>query len=153
MYFVNDEYFTDFLRVFGRVCCDISWFFKINIAIQFGHNKAETETSESVTMSGVDRFTLPTQGDAVLELWRSKMAEGVLSYTHFQDYWRVIVPRIYSPQPNRTCLGKLLSLILNILTVILIILSLIIIFNVMLLNRTGLGKFLLLAVFIQFWYT
>ncbi|KAG6465522.1 hypothetical protein O3G_MSEX015204 [Manduca sexta] len=32
------------------------------------------------------------------------MADGVLSPAHFQDHWRVTVPRIYSPQPNRTCL-------------------------------------------------
>lgn len=56
-------------------------------------------------MSDIDRFTLPARADAVVELWRTKMAEGVLSYAHFQDHWRVIVPRIYSPQPNRTCLG------------------------------------------------
>ncbi|XP_041969901.1 E3 ubiquitin-protein ligase UBR1 isoform X2 [Aricia agestis] len=49
-------------------------------------------------------FTLPSRADAVVELWRTKMAEGVLSSTHFQDHWRVTVPRIYSPQPNRTCL-------------------------------------------------
>ncbi|CAG9782491.1 unnamed protein product [Diatraea saccharalis] len=33
-----------------------------------------------------------------------KLAEGVLSPSHFQDHWRVTVPRIYSPQPNRTSL-------------------------------------------------
>ncbi|KAF9824715.1 hypothetical protein SFRURICE_010322 [Spodoptera frugiperda] len=51
-----------------------------------------------------DRFTLPGRGDAVVELWRSKMEEGVLAPAHFLDHWRVTVPRIYSPQPNRTCL-------------------------------------------------
>ncbi|KAF9424340.1 hypothetical protein HW555_000479 [Spodoptera exigua] len=49
-------------------------------------------------------FTLPGRGDAVVELWRSKMEEGVLAPAHFLDHWRVTVPRIYSPQPNRTCL-------------------------------------------------
>ncbi|KOB73078.1 putative ubiquitin ligase E3 alpha [Operophtera brumata] len=33
------------------------------------------------------------------------MKEGVLTPSHFQEHWRVVVPRIYSPQPNRTCLG------------------------------------------------
>ncbi|PZC74297.1 hypothetical protein B5X24_HaOG207989 [Helicoverpa armigera] len=32
------------------------------------------------------------------------MEEGVLAPAHFLDHWRVTVPRIYSPQPNRTCL-------------------------------------------------
>ncbi|XP_068622953.1 E3 ubiquitin-protein ligase UBR1 [Battus philenor] len=49
-------------------------------------------------------FTLPARADAVVELWRTKLAEGVLSHAHFQDHWRVTVPRIFSPQPNRTYL-------------------------------------------------
>ncbi|CAK1542493.1 unnamed protein product [Leptosia nina] len=59
---------------------------------------------ETADMIPADRFTLPARGDAVVELWRSKMAEGLLSPSHFQDHWRITVPRIYSPQPNRTCL-------------------------------------------------
>ncbi|XP_050551881.1 E3 ubiquitin-protein ligase UBR1 isoform X3 [Spodoptera frugiperda] len=55
-------------------------------------------------MGADDWFTLPGRGDAVVELWRSKMEEGVLAPAHFLDHWRVTVPRIYSPQPNRTCL-------------------------------------------------
>lgn len=57
-------------------------------------------------MNMSDRFTLPGRADAVVELWRSRMEEGVLAPAHFQDHWRVTVPRIYSPQPNRTCLGE-----------------------------------------------
>ncbi|CAH2244029.1 jg16690 [Pararge aegeria aegeria] len=52
----------------------------------------------------LNMFTLTARADAVLDLWRTKLAEGVLSPAHFQDHWRVTVPRIYSPQPNRTCL-------------------------------------------------
>nr|XP_049697371.1 E3 ubiquitin-protein ligase UBR1 isoform X3 [Helicoverpa armigera] len=54
--------------------------------------------------NAVLKFTLPGRADAVVELWRSKMEEGVLAPAHFLDHWRVTVPRIYSPQPNRTCL-------------------------------------------------
>lgn len=54
----------------------------------------------------VGRNILPARADEVLELWRTKMQEGVLSPAHFLDHWRVTVPRIYSPQPNRTCLGE-----------------------------------------------
>ncbi|XP_073954798.1 ubr1 ubiquitin ligase isoform X3 [Choristoneura fumiferana] len=50
------------------------------------------------------KFTLPAKADAVVELWRTKMAEGVLAPSYFMDHWRVTVPRIYSPQPNRSCL-------------------------------------------------
>ncbi|XP_060806415.1 E3 ubiquitin-protein ligase UBR1 [Amyelois transitella] len=62
------------------------------------------ESMEEEMLVATDRFTLPARADAVVELWRSKMAEGVLAPSHFQDHWRVTVPRIYSPQPNRTCL-------------------------------------------------
>lgn len=65
-------------------------------------------SSDIVSMC--DRFTLPGRGDAVVELWRSKMEEGVLAPAHFLDHWRVTVPRIYSPQPNRTCLGEFFKL-------------------------------------------
>ncbi|XP_075982328.1 ubr1 ubiquitin ligase isoform X2 [Anticarsia gemmatalis] len=50
------------------------------------------------------RFTLPSRADAVVELWKTKMEEGALAPAHFLDHWRVTVPRIYSPQPNRSCL-------------------------------------------------
>ncbi|XP_047998255.1 LOW QUALITY PROTEIN: E3 ubiquitin-protein ligase UBR1 [Leguminivora glycinivorella] len=64
----------------------------------------ESMEDDSADMIPADRFTLPAKADAVVELWRAKMAEGVLSPAHFQDHWRVTVPRIYSPQPNRSCL-------------------------------------------------
>ncbi|KAJ2945313.1 hypothetical protein O0L34_g9400 [Tuta absoluta] len=63
-----------------------------------------SESRETEGRSIAARFTLPARADAVVEQWRAKMAEGVLSPAHFQDHWRVTVPRIYSPQPNRTCL-------------------------------------------------
>ncbi|XP_022823526.1 E3 ubiquitin-protein ligase UBR1 isoform X2 [Spodoptera litura] len=60
--------------------------------------------ADSALMGTEDRFALPSRGEAVVELWRSKMEEGVLAPAHFLDHWRVNVPSIYSPQPNTTCL-------------------------------------------------
>ncbi|XP_050682744.1 E3 ubiquitin-protein ligase UBR1 isoform X2 [Leptidea sinapis] len=64
----------------------------------------ESMEEDSPEMIPADRFTLPACADAVVEQWRTKMDEGVLSQAHFQDHWRVTVPRIYSPQSNRSCL-------------------------------------------------
>ncbi|KAH9628503.1 hypothetical protein HF086_017329 [Spodoptera exigua] len=75
-------------------------------SMEEGRKRGSEQCScDIVTMCDTcDRFTLPGRGDAVVELWRSKMEEGVLAPAHFLDHWRVTVPRIYSPQPNRTCL-------------------------------------------------
>ncbi|GBP60009.1 E3 ubiquitin-protein ligase UBR1 [Eumeta japonica] len=51
-----------------------------------------------------DRFEVPARAAAVVELWREKMEAGLLSPTHFQEHWRVTVPRIFSPLPNRSIL-------------------------------------------------
>ncbi|CAH2087795.1 unnamed protein product [Euphydryas editha] len=55
-------------------------------------------------MSDIDRAPLPVLADAVVALWRAKLTAGVLSPSLVQDHFRLIVPRIYSPKPNRTCL-------------------------------------------------
>ncbi|XP_047516018.1 E3 ubiquitin-protein ligase UBR1 isoform X1 [Pieris napi] len=72
----------------------------VQVEVEVGDESMEDETPDMIP---ADRFTLPARGDAVVELWRTKMEEGVLAPTHFQDHWRITVPRIYSPQPNRTC--------------------------------------------------
>ncbi|XP_045504697.1 E3 ubiquitin-protein ligase UBR1 isoform X2 [Colias croceus] len=73
----------------------------VQVEVEVGDESMEDDAPEMIP---ADRYTLPARGDAIVELWRTKMAEGVLSPTHFQDHWRITVPRIYSPQPNRTCL-------------------------------------------------
>ncbi|XP_037303445.1 E3 ubiquitin-protein ligase UBR1 isoform X2 [Manduca sexta] len=73
----------------------------VQLEVEVGDDSMEDDAADMIP---ADRFTLPARADAVVELWRSKMADGVLSPAHFQDHWRVTVPRIYSPQPNRTCL-------------------------------------------------
>ncbi|XP_048481465.1 E3 ubiquitin-protein ligase UBR1 [Plutella xylostella] len=66
--------------------------------------EAEDSMEEDTNMLPTDKFTMPTRADEVVELWRGKLADGSMSPNDFQDHWRVTVPRIYSPQPNRTCL-------------------------------------------------
>ena len=39
-----------------------------------------------------------------VEIWNQKLTSGVLSCTHFKEHWRIWVPKIYSPEPNRSCL-------------------------------------------------
>ncbi|KAL4703355.1 hypothetical protein ACJJTC_013121 [Scirpophaga incertulas] len=73
----------------------------VQLEVEVGEESMEEDTPE---MLPPDRYTLPARAYGVVELWRGKLAEGVLSPNHFQDHWRVAVPRIYSPQPNRTCL-------------------------------------------------
>ncbi|XP_026318050.1 E3 ubiquitin-protein ligase UBR1 [Hyposmocoma kahamanoa] len=73
----------------------------VQLEVEVGDEPMEEDAADMIP---ADRFTLPARADAVVELWRAKMTEGVLSPAHFQDHWRVTVPRIYSPQPNRTCL-------------------------------------------------
>ncbi|KAM3966089.1 LOW QUALITY PROTEIN: ubr1 ubiquitin ligase [Aphomia sociella] len=73
----------------------------VELEVEVGDESMEDDNTEMIP---ADRFTLPARAFAVVELWRAKMAEGVLSPAHFHDHWRVTVPRIYSPQPNRTCL-------------------------------------------------
>ncbi|XP_052749909.1 E3 ubiquitin-protein ligase UBR1 isoform X2 [Galleria mellonella] len=75
----------------------------VELEVEVADESIEVEV-DNADMIPADRFTLPARADAVVELWRAKMAEGVLSPAHFHDHWRVTVPRIYSPQPNRTCL-------------------------------------------------
>ncbi|CAH0663514.1 unnamed protein product [Chilo suppressalis] len=73
----------------------------VQLEVEVGDESMEEDAPEMIPS---DRFTLPARAEAVVELWRMKLAEGVLSPSHFQDHWRVTVPKIYSPQPNRTCL-------------------------------------------------
>ncbi|XP_049878281.1 E3 ubiquitin-protein ligase UBR1 isoform X3 [Pectinophora gossypiella] len=73
----------------------------VQLEVEVGDEPMEEDAQD---MLPVDRFQLPARAVAVLELWRTKSKERVLSPAHFQDHWRIAVPRIYSPQPNRTCL-------------------------------------------------
>lgn len=46
----------------------------------------------------------PDSSKPCVEVWNDKLARGVLSCTHFKEHWRIWVPKIYSPEPNRNCL-------------------------------------------------
>lgn len=39
-----------------------------------------------------------------VELWNIKLEQGILVGVHFKDFWRKHVPKIYSPEPNQSCL-------------------------------------------------
>ncbi|XP_066999318.2 E3 ubiquitin-protein ligase UBR2 isoform X2 [Anabrus simplex] len=39
-----------------------------------------------------------------VEIWMEKLKQGILSTTHFQEHWRIWVPKIYSPEPKGSCL-------------------------------------------------
>lgn len=41
----------------------------------------------------------------VIAKWNEKLEKGVLSSSHFKEYWRTWVPRIYSPSINESCLN------------------------------------------------
>lgn len=49
------------------------------------------------------RTTVNTQ--EVVEKWMEKFKEGVLNANHFKEFWRVWVPRIYSPSLNESSLN------------------------------------------------
>ncbi|XP_022906723.2 E3 ubiquitin-protein ligase UBR2 [Onthophagus taurus] len=40
----------------------------------------------------------------IVKKWMEKFEEGVLSSSHFKEYWRTWVPRLYSPGMNDNCL-------------------------------------------------
>lgn len=40
-----------------------------------------------------------------IKKWQEIFKKGMLSSSHFKEYWRVKVPRIYSPSPNESCLN------------------------------------------------
>ncbi|XP_063240177.1 E3 ubiquitin-protein ligase UBR2 [Bacillus rossius redtenbacheri] len=46
----------------------------------------------------------PNSFRPVVDTWMEKLEKGILSPTHFKDHWRVWVPKIYSPEPNGSCL-------------------------------------------------
>ncbi|XP_069676845.1 E3 ubiquitin-protein ligase UBR2 isoform X3 [Periplaneta americana] len=46
----------------------------------------------------------PDSSKPCVEVWNEKLKKGVLSCTHFKEHWRIWVPKIYSPEPNGSCL-------------------------------------------------
>nr|CAD7425225.1 unnamed protein product [Timema monikensis] len=40
----------------------------------------------------------------IIEVWMEKFHKQILSGTHFKDHWRLWVPKLYSPEPNGSCL-------------------------------------------------
>ncbi|CAH1159942.1 unnamed protein product [Phaedon cochleariae] len=41
----------------------------------------------------------------IIEKWRDRFAKGVITSAHFEELWRVWVPKIYSPSLNESCLN------------------------------------------------
>ncbi|XP_046748290.1 E3 ubiquitin-protein ligase UBR2 [Diprion similis] len=48
--------------------------------------------------------TFPKSRRPCVNVWMDKMSKGLLSCTHFKEHWRIWVPKIYSPEPNGSCL-------------------------------------------------
>ncbi|PSN37650.1 E3 ubiquitin-protein ligase UBR2 [Blattella germanica] len=46
----------------------------------------------------------PDSSKPCVEVWNDKLKKGILSCTHFKEHWRIWVPKIYSPEPNGSCL-------------------------------------------------
>lgn len=46
----------------------------------------------------------PDSSKPCVAIWMEKFKKGVLSCTHFKEHWRVWVPKIFSPEPNNSCL-------------------------------------------------
>lgn len=49
-------------------------------------------------------LTFENFSHSCVNVWMEKMNKGVLTCTHFNEHWRVWVPKIYSPEPNSNCL-------------------------------------------------
>ncbi|XP_014208989.1 E3 ubiquitin-protein ligase UBR2 [Copidosoma floridanum] len=61
-----------------------------------GHSIADVELS--LTMPIIKDSPSPVQ------VWMEKMDQGILSNTHFKEYWRIWVPKIYRLEPTNNCL-------------------------------------------------
>ncbi|XP_015515354.1 E3 ubiquitin-protein ligase UBR2 [Neodiprion lecontei] len=48
--------------------------------------------------------TFPKSRRPCVNVWMDKMSKGLLSCAHFKEHWRIWVPKIYSPEPNGSCL-------------------------------------------------
>ncbi|XP_072755009.1 E3 ubiquitin-protein ligase UBR2 [Anoplolepis gracilipes] len=46
----------------------------------------------------------PDTNASCVDVWTEKMNKGVLTSINFREYWRVWVPKIYSPERNANCL-------------------------------------------------
>ncbi|KAL6265276.1 hypothetical protein P5V15_002056 [Pogonomyrmex californicus] len=50
------------------------------------------------------RPVFPDTNKRCVDVWMEKMEKGVLTNINFREYWRVWVPKIYSPERNGNCL-------------------------------------------------
>lgn len=46
----------------------------------------------------------PETNKRCVDVWMEKMNKGVLTSDNFREYWRICVPKIYSPEHNGNCL-------------------------------------------------
>src|SRR5436309_843295 len=58
------------------------------------------EDMDPVSMQPV----FPDTNALCVDVWTEKMNKGVLTSINFREYWRVWVPKIYSPACNGNCL-------------------------------------------------
>jgi E3 ubiquitin-protein ligase UBR2 len=62
------------------------------------------ESDSSCYVLELEMEIFPDSPKQCVEVWNHKLTSGVLSCRHFKEYWRIWVPKIYSPEPNRSCL-------------------------------------------------
>lgn len=61
------------------------------------HNSGDVELAPMLPV-------FPNSSKPCVNVWMDKMSKGLLSCTHFKEHWRIWVPKIYSPEPNGSCL-------------------------------------------------
>ncbi|KAJ9589000.1 hypothetical protein L9F63_017695 [Diploptera punctata] len=65
---------------------------------------SETDVSCDIEMEKPMIPVFPDSSKPCVEVWNDKLKKGILSCTHFKEHWRIWVPKIYSPEPNGSCL-------------------------------------------------
>ncbi|XP_012250571.1 E3 ubiquitin-protein ligase UBR2 [Athalia rosae] len=69
-----------------------------NMQNQQHHHSGDVELAPTLPV-------FPNSSKPCVNVWMDKMSKGLLSCTHFKEHWRIWVPKIYSPEPNGSCLN------------------------------------------------
>ncbi|RLU23362.1 hypothetical protein DMN91_003566 [Ooceraea biroi] len=71
-------------------------------------NESTESQSPLLAMKNMDHAPMqplfPDTDTSCVNVWMDKMNKGVLTSTNFREYWRIWVPKIYSPECNGNCL-------------------------------------------------
>lgn len=65
----------------------------------------ENQPLPDVAATGENSPTFPDADASCASVWMEKMNKRVLTSLNFREFWRVWVPRIYSPERNANCLA------------------------------------------------